>query len=179
MSRFQLVSVGDFLVQALRVCAKDKDTVRRVGDGKMHEDQILVGLAQFAQDAGAEVSLVEVVVSNYPLEDRDNDQEKPRDYEYLTHTYIETEGRLLRLVLHDRAIGREKLVATEWPSLQALLKDRGMEYYSCEPAVVEREIEGGEEIRHLVGAKLGAELAAAKLSADTPNAPRPTGSPRL
>lgn len=84
------------LFQALEACAADRSLQRRIGDGKLHEDMVFSGLGGIAKEVGLEVQLIELAVSNYPLEMRDQ-ATKPADYKFRVKRFLEVEGGLLRL----------------------------------------------------------------------------------
>lgn len=87
----------DFLAWALRACAKDTELSRRLVNGSIHEDQLVVALASVAEQAGITTTLHELAASNYLLLDRDLTTPKPSDYRVINQLFLGVDGQLLRM----------------------------------------------------------------------------------
>lgn len=97
------------LRSALGACAKSKSLLRRIEDGRMHEDMLLTAAYYLAKEAGVHVQWAELHCSNQPLSDLVDVLKKPLDYHFHSELFIEVDGKLVRLLLGDDNVGRPEL----------------------------------------------------------------------
>lgn len=170
------------LVEALTLCAKDRELIRRVERAGVHEDMVLSSLGDMAEKAGFPAKMVALHSSTHPLSMREETWQKPLDYRYHVQYFLEVDNRLLKLALKFKGAGkRETLVAIntskdkvmtasdyqdhqEWSVLDDPMNDReGAEILNC----------------ILEGRGFDEALAAIKLDSETSKSQPSRQGPRL
>lgn len=124
------------LLEALQAIADDLETRRRIDNGALHEDQLVIALGTLAEMAGCQVARRELVSCSYPFEQNLGDGPKPKDYRTSRALLLEVDGQLLHL-------GYGPPLAKRWAAgaLAAF-------HYDSPQAVIEQGGEGAPILKH-------------------------------
>lgn len=177
------ISTAQLLHHALQACARSRSLVRRIEDGKVHEDMLLVGAYDLACEAGLPARLLGFRSSNAPLEMRDAPGTKPDDYHYRDAVFLEVDGCLLRL---NTQCSKSKftLTAERFNRQEDAERAHGVGEFGAwqeeNPSDWSPEARGVDEIAsHNDISALRAGLQQAALQQRTPPSPRSRSAPRL
>lgn len=170
------------LLEALQAIAEDPETRRRIDNGSLHEDQLVIALGTLAEMAGCQVTRRELVSCSYPFEQDLGDGPKPKDYRTSRALLLEVDGQLLHLGYGPPLAKRwaaGALAAFHYDNPQAvidqggkgapILKHHQWQAWQMEPeALADFWMEGLDAIRPVVDCNaLQATLARARMEQQT------------
>lgn len=160
----------ELLHQALKSHAQDKDLLRRIGNGYLHEYQLLASLWHACRQAGVDAHMLDIVRSNHPLDERDN-LNKPQGYWIQRQGFLEVEGHLLGVSLEYKPHTLLPLMTTCSYSSRQEVIDSWSEAVEFKWECVDEDCKS-EGLQELITPSLIRELQAAKLGQSTPSSNR-------
>jgi hypothetical protein len=179
-------SAGDLMAQALLACARDRKFLREIEEGRVHEDQVVMALANMANETGSPVELVRLTASSHPLSFLRNSKKRPINYHYQSVTFLEVGERLLRIGLGYQGPGNtEKLILLDWPNRAAALQSLEHKNHHAWAAPAMAPDEEGKEALLAVRANqhleqfLRSVVEMTQMQAVTPEAAKRGVTPRL
>lgn len=170
----------DIAKDALAEIAASRRFKISVSSGSIHEEDLLKAFSNLMERAGVDTNMVDMSVSNYPIEDRYAVNKRPKDYKFCRKTFIEMDDALLRIKLNGYNGHIVQCFENRDEAVSAHAADQGFSHAQWTDTV--EEIDGYAEMIMIEAIDCDAfvsNLAAASIRIHTPSVQSKASTPRL